>query len=392
MRVSSDPRNELPGNRLVHDLILKYEGVTVSEASSITCKIGAVNNYVYDGELSGQLTIVSDVSGKVIGVGDVYAEKLKVKKGDYNVIVCLRHEDPVFLKTFEQQLLQVERKLESGIALPIYGSYSSAILGKNEIKKLTLAPGERAALFIGRVGQGVELPKDAKPGAVLTGSLHAAANSAGKQAPGGARVSLVCGPQKKDSTDDACSEKDKHEPGVEERIRDAKVAVLTKITDDTEYASLKESLLKEYPGHLPILQEEVKRAEKADDVARQRAAAEAIVAAIDRDQLAIYVAKKSHEGEEEKLKQDMKMKKEALIASLTALARLDITSDVGSAKAEASWKLLTEWVAPSDKSILILSAKKEIHDGRPAMAVKSLNKIIDADDSAAKDVKEAMVR
>ena len=197
---------------------------------------------------------------------------------------------------------------------------------------------------------------------------------------------------KKDSVDDTLSDKDKHEPKVDERLRDAKVGVLTKVTDDAEYASLKESLLKEYPGHLPILREEVTRAEKADDVVRERAAAEAIVAAIDRDQLAIYVAKKSHEGEEEKLKQDMKMNKEALITSLTALARLDITNDVGSAEAKASWKLLTEWVAPGDKSILMLSAKKEIHDGRYAMAVKSLNKIIDADDSVAKDVKEAMVR
>lgn len=392
MRVLSDPRSELPGNRLVHDLILTYEGVSVSEASNITCKIGAVNNYVYDGELSGQLTIVSDVSGKVIGVGDVYAEKLKVKKGDYNVVVCLRHEDPVFLKSFEQQLLQVERKLESGVSLPIYGSYSNAILGTNELKKLTLAPGEKAALFIGRLGQSVELPKDAKPGAVLTGKLQVAATSAGKQAPGGTRVSLTCGPQKKDSVEDASSEKDKYEPKVDERLRDAKVGVLTKVTDDAEYASLKEALLKECPGHLPILQEEVKRAEKVDDVARQRAAAAAIVASIDRDQLAIYVAKKSHDGEDEKLKQDMKMKKEALIASLTALARLDITSDVGSASADASWKLLTEWVAPGDKSILMLAAKKEVHDGRYAMAIMSLNKIVDAEDSAAKDVKEAMVR
>ena len=317
---------------------------------------------------------------------------MKVKKGDYNVVVCLRHEDPVFLKSFEQQLLQVERKLESGVSLPIYGSYSNAILGTNELKKLTLAPGEKAALFIGRLGQSVELPKDAKPGAVLTGKLQVAATSAGKQAPGGTRVSLTCGPQKKDSVEDASSEKDKYEPKVDERLRDAKVGVLTKVTDDAEYASLKEALLKEYPGHLPILQEEVKRAEKVDDVARQRAAAAAIVASIDRDQLAIYVAKKSHDGEDEKLKQDMKMKKEALIASLTALARLDITSDVGSASADASWKLLTEWVAPGDKSILMLAAKKEVHDGRYAMAIMSLNKIVDAEDSAAKDVKEAMVR
>ncbi len=393
VKVSSDPRNQLPGNRLIHDLVLTYEGVSVTEASSITCRMSAINNYVYDGELSGQLTVVSDSSGKVIGTGDVYCEKLKVKKGDYSVVCCLRHEDPVFLKTFEQQLLQVERKLDSGISLPVYGSYSDALLGKNELKKLTLAPGEKAAIFIGRVAG--ELPKDAKPGAVLTGSLHVASTSTGKQAPGGVRVALTCGPPKKESTSDdakpdAKDGKSKDEPTLADRLRDAKVSVLAKLTDDAEYASLKDALLAEYPGHLPVLQEEVKRAEKAEDVPRQRAAAEAIVASIDRDQLAIYVAKKSHEGEDDKLKQDMKTKKEALIAALTALARLDIASDVGSAASDASWKLLTEWVAPTDKSILMLSAKKETHDGRHAKAIAALDKIIAGDDSAAKDVKEAM--
>ena len=390
MKVASDPRNELPDNRLIHDLVLTYEGVSVVETSSITCKLSAINNYVYDGELSGQLTIVSDASGKVIGTGDVYAEKLKVKKGEYNVVVCLRHEDPVFLKTFEQQLLQVERKLESGISLPVYGRYSDALHGKNELKKLSLAPGEQVAVFVGRLAS--DMPKDAKLGAVLTGSLHLAATSAGKQAPGGVRVAFTCGPPKKESTSDDTSSKNgssKDEATVYERVRDAKVGVLAKVTDD-EYSSLKESLLAEYPDHLPILQEEVKRAEKAEDIERQRAAAEAIVASIDRDSLAIYVAKKSHEGEDDRLKQEMKTKKEALIAALTALARLDIASDASSAASDTSWRLLTEWVAPSDKSILILCAKKEIHDGRHAMAIKALDKIIEGDDSTAKDVKEAM--
>jgi hypothetical protein len=290
------------------------------------------------------------------------------------------------LKTFEQQLLQVERKLESSVSLPIFGSYSNALLGKDELKKLTLAPGEKTAVFIGRPG---ELPKDAKMGSLLTGSLKLAATSAGKQAPGGVAVAFTCGPPKKAESNEQASKSDDTPPTVDERVRDAKVDVLSKVTDE-EYPAFKESLLKEYPGFLPILQEEVKRAEKADDVARQRAAADAIVSSIDRDQLAIYVAKKTHEGEDEKVKQDMKMKKEALIAALTTRARLDIDGDAGSAASDASWKLLTEWVAPSDKTMHMLLAKKEVHDGRYAMAIKALNKVIDGDDSAAKDVKEAM--
>jgi tripeptidyl-peptidase-2 len=288
MVVSSDARNELPGSRTVHELVLTYENISVEESSSITCKIEAINNYVYDGELSGQLTIVRDNNGKIIGVGDIYPEKLKVKKGEYSITVCLRHEDPIFLKKFEQQVLQVERKLESNISLPIYGNYSNAIQAKDELKKMTLAPGEQAAIFIGMPS---ELPKDAGKGSVLTGTLACAATSSNKQAPGGSPVTFVCSPPKKKESENDDLKSSCQEPSLEDRLRDAKVDILKKIGNDA-FEDYKDCLMKEYPTHLPILQEELKRAEKADDAERQRRVSDQIIRSIDTDQLAIYMGKK----------------------------------------------------------------------------------------------------
>eukprot|EP00889_Picochlorum_renovo_P000899 jgi/Picre1/27929/NNA_000891.t1 len=91
MKALPDPRNALPGNRTVHELVLSYD-MTLAEGGKITPKIPAINNYVYDGELGGQITVVCDKNKRVIGVGDIYPEAMQVKKGDYTIFVCLRHE------------------------------------------------------------------------------------------------------------------------------------------------------------------------------------------------------------------------------------------------------------------------------------------------------------
>ena len=395
MLVLSDPRNTLPGNRIVHNLVLSYD-ISLVEAGTITPKIPSINNYVYDGELSGQITIVSDKNKRVIGVGDIYAESMKVKKGDYNITVCLRHENPTFLKSFEDQVLQIERKLENSVSVPIYENYSDALQSKNPVKKLTLAPGEKTCIFVGKPSG--SMPKDAAPGKVLRGTLKCAGTSADKQAPGGATVMFVCSPPKSDKSSDESDSSGKET--IDEKMRAAKVSVLQKASDD-DYGPLQKLLLAEYPGHLPILQEELKRAEKAmgkdtqgdasKELERLLSACNEIIGSIDLSELAIYVAKKNvPKGEEaEKLKKKMKLEKEALISALAAKTKALLDQEA-SEDLDATFNLLREWVdTSSEKDYYLLHARKDLRDGNYGLAIKHLNKIIDSEEMHG-DLKDAL--
>jgi tripeptidyl-peptidase-2 len=398
MTVMSDPRNSLPGNRYVHNLVLTYE-VSFVEGGKITPRIPKINSYVYDGELSGQITIVTDKNKQVIGVGDIYPHTMQVKKGDYNVIVCLRHENPSFLKEFENQVLQIEKSI-SDLSAPIYGTYSNAIRGTDELKKMTLGSGEKSAIFVGKLSG--DLPKDAGPGKILKGTLKCAGNSEGKQAPGSHTIVYTCASKEKASTDSKPESKPKE--SIEEKMRAAKVGVLQKLSDDDEeYDALYKSLLAEYPDHLPILLEELKRADKMLSSSKEEGRSsfesrlmdvcDKILSLIDQSKLAIFVAKKNLPEEDpdtEKLKQDMKIQKEALIKALVCKCQVLLKSDGATTMLKDSWTNLREWVdTSSDKDYLLLHAKYEINEKNYALGIKTLNKIIDADEMH-KDLKEAL--
>ena len=398
MKALPDPRNALPGNRTVHELMLSYD-VTLAEGGKITPKIPAINNYVYDGELGGQITIVCDKNKRVIGVGDIYPESMQMKKGDYTVLVCLRHEQPSFLKKFEDQVLQIERTLD-GLVLPVYQTYSEAVRGANEVKKLNLAPGEKTCVFIGKP-EG-DLPKDAVPGAVLSGKLQFAGTGAGKQAPGASLITFVVPPKKKDSSTSKSDQK--IEESIKERLLGAKVAVLQKLSEDEEeeYTTLFKSLLEEKPNHLPVLKEEMKRsasalakatdAEKVKHQDRLISVCNTIIDSIDRDKLAVFVAKKTSPDGEEALivKKDMDSQKEALVSALGHKCRVHIDQK-NSDQLNASFDLLREWVdTASDNDHLLLHARKEVIEENYALAIKTLNKIIDGEDTSHKDLQEAL--
>jgi len=57
-------------------------------------KFGAcAGRYVYDGELEGQMTFLTDVNKRLIKVSDIYPEDLQLSKGDYIIRAQLRHDD-----------------------------------------------------------------------------------------------------------------------------------------------------------------------------------------------------------------------------------------------------------------------------------------------------------
>lgn len=408
LKILSGNRNTLPGNKTIHSLELKYE-FNLSEGGKITPCLPAINNYVYDGELAGQMAILCNKNEKVLGVGDIYAETTQVQKGDYKVYVCLKHEDPTFLETFKDIVLQIDKKLDIPINVPIHGAYSDAIKGKSEVSKVTLAAGENLPLFIGKVADD-KMPKDASPGRILVGSLHAGVKNDGKAAPESYQITFTIPPKKADGAKkDESPDKEEVKDLLEKAIRDAKIKVLQNIPSEqeTEYFTLYDSMKQEYPDHLPLFLEELKRAKAAflkegepNTRERKRRALEAINninGCIDKSELGIFLAKKCHEDsvEANKQKKEMEEKKEALITALSSKFEVLLSSScddesIGKQEVDRAFVELREWVdTAADSEYLIFHAKKESFDGRYAMAIKSLNKIVDGDDGQ-KHSKEAL--
>ena len=48
---------------------------------------------MYDGELEGQMTFLTDANKRLIKVSDIYPEDVQLAKGDYIIRAQLRHDD-----------------------------------------------------------------------------------------------------------------------------------------------------------------------------------------------------------------------------------------------------------------------------------------------------------
>jgi hypothetical protein len=133
-------------------------------------------------------------------------------------------------------------------------------------------------------------------------------------------------------------------------------------------------------------------AEKVKHQDRLISVCNTIIDSIDRDKLAVFVAKKTSPDGEEALivKKDMDSQKEALVSALGHKCRVHIDQK-NSDQLNASFDLLREWVdTASDNDHLLLHARKEVIEENYALAIKTLNKIIDGEDTSHKDSQEAL--
>lgn len=101
--------------------------------------------------------------------GDFRPKPKKLPKGEYSIKVQIRHDDPVLLQKFTDQILHIERKLDKKVTLNIYSSQFDALAGGATAKDTKLRKGTSAVLFVAAPADSA-LPKEAKVGDILTGN------------------------------------------------------------------------------------------------------------------------------------------------------------------------------------------------------------------------------
>ena len=320
LRPLAAPRDAQARGRLAHALVLTYK-FEAAEAGDYCVSMPLLSRYLYDNEFEAQMTMAFDANKKLLGVSDVYPDKLKLPKGAITFRTLVRHDDADLLRGLEGAALAVERIVD--VAVPVYDTHADAQRGacmaavkaaggggmKNggkaaggaggaadpgttnasadpqpqasgpsattappsEAKERVLHVGERVALFVGPLADAA-LPKDAVPGTVLTGALvlgRKAARDGGGDAPGGVPLALAVPPppakQGKDKGGDD-EDDDEAKPGAAEKrhtaVLDAEVAFLSGLkpkaeADAAESDALFADALARHGDHLPLLRARV---------------------------------------------------------------------------------------------------------------------------------------
>ena len=447
-----------PG-RHTAQLVLSYAfEIEGDEAVDVRPRVGLLNGLVYENQVETQMLVVYDANRKRVLVSDIYPAKAKLSPGKYDVRLCLRHESVATLEKLRHLPLALEVDLpdKKAAAIPVYASLPALQMGKGPLKGgVALARGTAKALYFAApdaAGLPSSLlgPKGSWQDAVLLGTVSYVKTREGKPAPlkdakvlfaappppakakkdgpgsgSGSGAASGAGPANADananandsnsgasasatSEEEGVSEKGKEDAErpsfrvkLDEELRDKRVAFLEKMSDAgeaekseyTEYAAELEAL---YPGHLPLLTEALKRADKAKgvdgkkDVPRVVAAADKVIAAAGGDDLAIHLAQRkdwadaleseadgagSAVAERKKKAEEFEKRKKALVDALKRKA-LALVGDGGTpppAELEACYAELCKWADPSKPDALALFVRRERASGRPASALKHLN-------------------
>lgn len=166
--------------------------------------------------------------------------------------------------------LVVERALDDAITLRVSVDHNAVVTQADGLKDTTMAAGERRVLYLAPPAA-KDLPKDAKPGATLTGTINYGKTTTGSMGPATFPLVVLVPPEepkekggKGDAAADgdaAAAEQPAWSEQLAEAVRDAKVKFLKdlKTGDDKEWAAYADARAAVADGsdlskHLPYLQ------------------------------------------------------------------------------------------------------------------------------------------
>ena len=81
---------------------------------------------LYDSFYESQLWLLFDCNKRHIGTGDYEKSTVKLNKGDYTLMLQIRHDNVAHLARTESIMLQLDFKLKDTISLDVYGDINAA--------------------------------------------------------------------------------------------------------------------------------------------------------------------------------------------------------------------------------------------------------------------------
>ncbi len=401
LRPLDNQRDRLWDERQIYELVLTYD-FSLVDGGTVTPRAALTEISEYNESFQSQMFMVFDEGRQLLATGNDDPGPVKLAKGDYTVRFHVRHDDASLLENLEGMPLFLDHKLSSPVRLSFHDDPDGALDGRDKFGTRWLAAGERAALWIAGPGAD-DLPKQAAPGDLLLGSLTYGQGDASIEGeghrPGGYPVALTVPPKPtatKD-TDGVFGDEEERNAAdkLAEAVRDLKVTRLGELHDE-EHRSLfnriAAEVLADYPNHLPVLVEQLRRADKHREEDPQAVvdAADRVLAQIDQDALAAHFGVKLDPDDRaaNKQRKEMEKKKDALVEALHLKARalFDIATQrsdggrpVTDAQAadyeafEATFAEMQRWADTTDGDYYKLHIRRErLHD-RPGNALKLIN-------------------
>ncbi|MEM1328977.1 MAG: S8 family serine peptidase [Planctomycetota bacterium] len=332
------PRDELPDGRLIHQLVLEYEFDLPDDGEySMVLAIDAIPGMF--SMVESTIWYLLDESGAVIDTGAGAWGSEDYAEGSYTLRMQIRSDDTDVLES----LTGLGLFIDSDVSVPLSvfrDRMAVAEGGSLWHGDRMLEAGETVPVYV-RIPRGGDFPEHAEPGDVLLGSITYASDAgrlSGSDArPGGYAVMLTVAPEPEEAEEPKAEKVDPADDRTQEQkladaLVDARVDFVGSLGEDDQalFEATVAEVLAEKPAHLPALLAVLDRADaddgKADDdegTDRILEAADAVIGAIEQDELAIYYGRNHHgdDAEAMRLKNEMGERKEALIDALHRRAR-----------------------------------------------------------------------
>jgi tripeptidyl-peptidase-2 len=212
--------------------------------------------------------------------------------------------------------------------------------------------------------------------------------------PGGFEIAYVIPPaptpQKEPEPDEPKDERDEEEL-AKEAVRDLLLARTTKLIGKKEFTTAWERLAKEYPTHLPVVQAKLHHVDAEADrllsLSEVVAAADAVLALINEDELAIFFGTRQVPGEEpaaqKKLQKEKEQQKNILIDALARKARA-LGDDKQWEQFLLAYAALQKWADVETTPYVHVALLHDRHYKTLGLSLQRLRKLQDAD-KAEKD-------
>ncbi|KAL4166421.1 hypothetical protein KRP22_013680 [Phytophthora ramorum] len=386
----SSSRDQFPDKRQVYQLILTYP-FTKKEAGKVVPRLPLLNGRLYESPFEAQLMMIFDDKKQYLGCSDAYGDETTLKKGSYVVRAQIRHEDVSKLEKLKQMLLIVNHEVKE-VSAAVFGHQDDVALGGKALDKKSLSTGKYVPLFIGEPAHD-KLPAGNAVGDVLTGKIHfgqkdGAIKGSGRR-PGGFDITYVIPPAptpvKEPEPEEPKDERDEEEI-AKEAVRDLLLERTTKLEGKSTFLPAWQRLVDQFPNHLPAMQTKLHHfdaeATRSSQLTEVIAAADAVLALIKQDELALFFGTRSVPGDqpavEKKLRKE-KEKEKAILADALARKARALGDSANWDDFLLAYAALQKWEDVEAATYLHVSLLHDGHLNALGLALQRLRKVQDLD-------------
>lgn len=405
IRPLTTERDLLPKDRQIHELVLTYE-FEQTQAGKITPHFPATDDLLYESEFGSLLWMLFDSGKHRVAVNDVFADGVSIGKGSHVLKLQLRHSDVSRLERMTDMIMQLDRPLSNSVSLGVSTSRADAVTGKTGGVPSTLDTGERVLLHI-VAPTDKQLGSEVEPGDTLLGQItygddaglpqdahHSAVKTSIEYV-----VPLRPATKATEATESATKSDADIAKRLEEELLEFQVQQLKKIPFESErdaFDRLAARILEQQPNSLAVLTTRLERldaeAHRKERLPEVIAAADAVLAQIDRDKLAAHFGTNidTEDDEAVAVRKMMTEKRDVLVDTLyrkgRALGYMElpkviekhpIADPAAHDKAfESNFSELGKWVDTTSKKYFLLHVRRERRRQNFGEALGLLNRYI----------------